>query len=151
MADTTYITNTVEPYVRKWLSSQFAGHAFSGRPVHLVTGGDYKFDAVSSDESDESIVGNILSNRPTTRTGWENTGAVRKALNDIQYLERLPSGVTRVLVFTSEGFRDLIRRRGRRVGAGDIRMLVCPLPAEMRNKLEEVLDAASWEQRSADQ
>ena len=145
MANTTYIKNNVEPFVRRWLESQF-GRTFTEQSVELVGGGSHKFDAVSADTA---VVGDILCNRPTTRTGNENTGGVRKAQNDIDYLKRLSQGIERVLVFTDASFYELIRQRSRRWGAGDVRMLVCPLPPDLERGLTAVLNTASREQRGA--
>jgi len=85
MADTTKIKNVIDPYVRKWLSTQFISHNFEEKSLKLSGGGSYSFDAVSEDGL---IIGEILSNRPKTSGGKENTGAVRKAQNVIDYLKK---------------------------------------------------------------
>jgi predicted nuclease of predicted toxin-antitoxin system len=146
MADTTFVKRTIEPYVRGWLEKQFPGHKFAEKAVPLRGGGKYKFDAVSEDET---VVGNILSNRAKTRTGRENSGAVLKALKDIQYLTKLRRKVQPVLVFTDKDFQELMLRRGSRVEVRKIRTLVCPLPDHLQDKLVRVLDSASHEQRAA--
>ncbi len=90
MADTTKIKTVIEPYVRDWLSKQFAGHVFKEKPIQLTTGASYTFDAVTEDAS---IAAAILSNRAKTRTGRENTGGVRKALSEIGYFKAAPERV----------------------------------------------------------
>lgn len=142
MADTTYIKSTIEPFVREWLVTQFPGNSFVEQKVQLPNG-EHKFDAVSVDGL---TIGNILCNRPKTRTGNENNGAVRKALNDIQLLQLLPQDTFRFLVFTDNEFRDLMTRRSQRIGAESIKMLTCPLPSELNLQLLRTLDAASLEQ-----
>ena len=147
MADTTKIKTKIEPYVQGWLLVQFPGHDFSKKRVMLSTGKSYEFDAVSKDGS---IVGAILCNRPKTRTGRENTGAVSKARNDVQSLELLPPAVKKLMVFTDAEFCRLVRRRAARFGAESIHMMVCALPPSLANCLGQILDEASKEQRAAE-
>ena len=147
MADTTAIKTRIEPYVRQWLSLQFPGRVFTERQVTLVSGSHYRFDAVSEDNQ---IVAAILSNRPKTRTGRENTGGVRKAMDDIGWLQELPENVSKIMIFTDSGFRDLIRKRSERKGMDDIRMMVCSLPKDLAELLQQTLDKASQEQRAAE-
>ena len=114
MADTTFTKRELEPYVRDWLSKGLRRRKFDERPVSLGSwGGTHRFDAVSEDET---IVGNILSNRASTRTGRENTGGVKKALNDIQLLNLLPPSVQTVMVFTDGDFCRLVCRRSKLLG-----------------------------------
>ena len=147
MADTTKIKTVIEPHIRHWLSKQFTGHVFKEKLVQLSTGESYAFDAVSEDSS---IVVAILSNRPKTRTGRENTGGVRKALSEIGYLKVTPKSVKKVMVFTDADFCQLIERRAIRLGTDSIQMMVCELPPQLAAVLKEILDRASYEQRAAE-
>jgi hypothetical protein len=147
MADTKEIKTRIEPYVREWLSVRFSGHKFNESPVSLITGGIHKFDIVSNDGL---IVGDILCNRAKTRTGRENTGAVRKAQNDIQLLKLLPAKVKRLMVFTDNEFCGLIHRRASRLGIESIETVVCTLPSDLQKRLIEILDKASYEQKAAE-
>jgi len=147
MVDTTKIKTMIEPYVRAWLSKQFAGYNFEERGVQLASGKSHKFDAVADDGS---IVAAVLCSRAATRTGRENTGGVRKALNDIGYLKEIPVNVQKVLVFTDDDFCQLIRRRASRLGTEPIRMMVCKLPPRLEAELKEVIKEASLEQRAAE-
>ena len=147
MTDTTKIKTVIEPYVRSWLSKQFAEHVFEEKPIQLTSGGSYIFDAVAEDGS---IVAAILCNRAVTRTGRENTGGVRKALTELGYLKAISPGIQRLMVFTNDGFCQLIRRRASRLGTGPIQMIVCKLPPHLEALLREILDRASHEQRAAE-
>jgi len=147
MADTTAIKTVIEPYVRDWLSKKFPGHVFEEKPVRLVTGESYKFDAVAEDGS---IVAAILSSRSLTRTGRENTGGVRKALAEISHLKLTPSSARRIMLFTDHGFCQLIQRRAKRLGVESIGMMVCVLPHHLDSLLRDTLDRASHEQRAAE-
>lgn len=145
MADTTFIKKEIEPCVRGWLAKQFTGHRFCEKPIALTTGRRHEFDAVSEDDT---IVGDILSSRAQTRTGNENTGGVRKALLDLLYLNLLPPNVQRVLVFTDDGFRKLIKKRIKGLEVHPICMLLCPLPDALQDELKKVLNKASHLQRA---
>ena len=147
MADTTLIKTQIEPYVRQWLSRRFSGLVFTEQPLPLASGLPHIFDAVSEDTA---VVAAILCNRPKTRTGRENTGGVRKALLDVEYLKGLPSEAGKVMVFTNPGFRDLVGRRAKRMGVGEIQMLFCQLSPELEELLAHILDEASSEQRAAE-
>lgn len=46
------------------------------------------------------------------------------------------------------GFRELVSRRAKRLGLDSSQFLQCDLPADLQKRLDEVLDAASREQRS---
>ncbi|MBN1160661.1 MAG: hypothetical protein JXA17_01770 [Dehalococcoidales bacterium] len=144
MADTKQIKTIIEPYIRNWLSSQFTGHIFKEKTVSIGLG-EHKFDAVAEDGS---IIGAILCNRPKTRGGNENTGAVRKALNDISHLKLLSKNVKKLMIFTDSGYCELIRRRSVRLDAESINMVVCKLPAHLEVLLQSILNAASNEQKS---
>ena len=104
MADTSHIKAVVEPHMRQWLSEYSGGIAFSERSVPLPNGTSYKFNAVSPDGR---VVGAFLCNRARTRSRKENTGGVRKARNDLQYLKSLTGTTSQVMVFTESAFRDL--------------------------------------------
>jgi hypothetical protein len=147
MANTTKIKSVIEPYVRSWLSKQFPGHVFEEKPIRLMTGESYRFDAVAEDAS---VVAAILSNRARTRTGRENTGGVRKALTEIGYLKETSERVRKVMVFTNDDFCQLIQRRASRLGTETIQMMVCKLPPHLEAELGEILDRASYEQRAAE-
>ena len=145
MADTQYIKRSVEPHVREWLRNKY-GAKFSEGGMRLLTGSSHKFDAVSTDNT---IVAAFVCNRPRTGTGNENTGGVRKALNDLQFLNLLPASVKRrALVFTDAEFLTLIRKRGKRVGTDNIEFLYCELPKHLALALEKVLDGCRLEQKA---
>lgn len=146
MADTQYIKRFVEPYLREWLKKKCVAK-FSERGVTLLTGGSHKFDAVSTDDT---IVAAFVCNRPRTGNGNENTGGVRKALNDLQFLNLLPTTVKKkFLVFTDSAFLTLISKRGKRVGTDNIEFLYCELPNEVALALGKVLDGCRLEQKNS--
>jgi len=147
MSNTNKIKTEIEPAVRNWLKTEIGNVTLEERPMTFPSGGSYKFDAVSRDER---IVAAILCNRAKTRTGRENTGGVRKALAEVEHLKLLPSGISKMMVFTDPDFSNLVQRRASRFGIEDIRFLVCPLPADKKLLLNKILDEASQEQRAAE-
>jgi len=141
MADTRFIKREVEPYIRKWLSRKFRGIPVIEKSMGFQSG-SHKFDGVSIDET---IVASFLCNRPKTGAGNENTGAVRKALNDLQYL-RLIKANKRLIVCTDKDFLALIKKRACRIGTDGIEFVFCPLPDSLRQRLEIVLNECRKEQ-----
>lgn len=147
MANTKEIRTKIEPWIRDWLATQYKGFTFSEKKVVLPTSGTYNFDAVSQDGT---IVGAILSNRAKTRTGRENTGGVRKASQDLNYLKLLSPHITKLMIFTDNDFCELIKKRAQRQGVGGIQFLDCRLPENLNLLLNRILDEASREQRAAE-
>ena len=140
LADTTPIKNEIEPYVRKWLARTLGASGLKEASVALLGGEFFKFDAVSRNEN---IVACVLSNRAKTVNGNENTGGVRKALNDVQALGLIPHDCRRLMVFTNQEFRDLIKRRSARYISKNIEFLNCKLPPDLQRTLDKVLDESS--------
>ena len=146
MADTYAIRKEIEPYVRDWLSGQFQGHVFTEQNVNLEKwGGKHKFDAVSQDRT---VIANILSNRPRTRSGNINSGGIKKAESDLLRFHCLGEGITKVLVFTDKKFKHLIEDRTKWLGINTLTTLHCPLPKHLSELLDNVLDEASLEQKA---
>ena len=145
MSDTTQIKKIIEPYVRKWLASEFPGHEFKEASVSLKWGRNHKFDAVSEDGS---IVVAILSNGAKTRGGKENTGGVRKAESDLLRFHGIDDETTKIMVFTDAAFLDLINRRTAGLGIEGLRRIHCKLPEDLESKLQKTLSDASKEQRA---
>ena len=141
MADTSFIKSEVEQYVRDRLSERFEGVKFEKHPVpvKLSSGCHHKFDAVSKGGG---IVAAILSNRSKTRTGKENTGAVRKALLDVALLNLVEGDVIKLMVFTDAGLRDLISKRAKKLGTQQIEMTFCELRPDLNERLTSNLEKA---------
>ncbi len=146
MANTTLIKTLIEPYVREWMATEFPGHQFKETRVHLISGGNHKFDAVSEDGT---IVAEILSNGAKTRGGNENTGGVRKAEGDLLRFFGIDDQTKKILVFTDPAFLDLIRRRTAGLGIERLTLVHCKLPAKLESKLQETRKSASEEQRAS--
>lgn len=143
MADTTAIKKDIEPYMRDWLADLLGVSSLDERDVPLTGGGSFRFDAVTIDGT---VAACFLSSRARTVNGKENTGGVRKALNDARYLGLISGDCRRIMVFTDERFKDLIERRTERFNTEGVEFLWCPLPQKLQIVLDVTLDNASREQ-----
>jgi len=143
MANTQYIKAMIEPYIRKWLSKKCGGIQLFEEPFRLPTGEYHKFDAVSGDGL---IVAAFVCNRAKTATSKENTGGVRKVLNDLHLLNLAVTANKRFIVFTDSDFLRLIQRRGKLGGTAGIKFLHCKLPHKLATGLKNVLDDSREEQ-----
>ncbi len=119
------------------------GIRFFEARFRLSTGEYHAFDAVSGNRS---IVADFVCNRAKTATCKENTGGVRKALNDLHLLNLAVTANKRFMVFTDSDFLILIRKRGKLGGTKGIKFLHCKLPQKLATGLEKVLNDSREEQ-----
>ena len=82
MADTTFLKNEVEEYVRAQLKLEYAT-TFTSRMLQLVPGGMHEFDAVSADGR---IVAGIKASSGLTSTGKNPSGKINSAVAELYYL-----------------------------------------------------------------
>lgn len=99
MADTSFLRNQVEEYVRSELSREF-GVPFRPDMVELVIGGTHEFDAVSPDLR---IVAAIKTAGGKTRNKKNPSGKIKDVEAELYYLTLVPAEV-RLLVVTSREF-----------------------------------------------
>lgn len=133
MADTTYLKNTVEPFLRDWASRQLGvtltkrrievGLNSEGRPV------SFEFDGVSED----GTVGVFISASSSYKTGQ-----MLKYFREATLLNRVSGFTRRIMVFTNEnswqGFKNQCDGL---VDLGRIEPMICSdMPAEMRAKID---------------
>lgn len=140
MADTTYITKVVEPYIRSELAKEF-GVPFEKRILHLITGGTHEFDAVSDDLQ---IVGAIKTAGGKTVSGKNPSGKIKGAEADIRLLT-IVSAANRMLVLTFAEFHQIMEKRLIKRPVPGIYLKLIELPEEMREKVEEIQRKASSE------
>lgn len=126
MANSTYLTKIVEPFVVDWVSQEIGqplqaeriqiGHRSDGTPVHFA------FDGVSSDHKTGLLVSTSMTVKP---------GGVRKLHTDACVLLQA-SFQRRIMAFISE--QTLVNFRNKVDGLlplDQIEMLVCLLPKVM--------------------
>ena len=94
---------------------------------------------------DGAIVAAIFYNRALKGTKKENTAGLKKAYAELEHLKALDRNITKVMVFTDLDFSNLVRRRASRFGVERLKLLVCPLPEDKQERLNQLLDAAAWD------
>jgi len=142
MADTTYMKNEVELWVRDWLAQQFPGYSFSKQSLGLITGGKHEFDAVSQDRS---IIAGIKAHSWKTKSGNLPSGKYAQLYQELYFLS-LAEASKKFLILTNEDMhKDFVKRSQGKLAKG-IDVIFCRLPLQMRVKVEGVQAAASREQ-----
>lgn len=146
MANTNKIKQFVEPEIRRWLEDVH-GVSFQESRLKLVTGNTHDVDALSADGS---IAVDILSNRARTRSGNPNTGGIRKAETDFWRMAAIDDERIKVrkMIFNDQQFMLAVRGRVGDPSAVGIEFEYKALSQSTQRILEDVLDAASREQRN---
>ena len=143
MANTNYLKNEVENWVRSWLAGQFPGHSFAKHTLKLSTGGQHEFDAVSSDRN---IIAGIKTNSYKTKSGNLPQGKFAELYRELYFLS-LFNGSNKVLILTNEDMFNDFRKRSEGKVAEGIRILFCQLPPAIIQKVKAVQRQASSEQK----
>lgn len=140
MADTSFLKNEVETYVRSVLSAEY--HVgFSSRVLTLTTGGTHEFDAVSADGR---YVASIKSASGKTSGGNVPSGKVKDLEAELYYLTLV--GVPhRLLVVTNPEFFKITSRRLIGRLAPGITLKLIELPEPLGNAAHAVQVTASRE------
>lgn len=140
MANTQFIKDEVEPWVRKRLEENF-GQPFRSDVLKLRTGRNHEFDAVSADGA---MIFSIKSASGRTATGGLPQGKFHTAIAELYFLS-LVSGQKRVLLVTNPQFYKLLERRLAGLMPDGVHLECLPLPHEMQAQLDAVIAVASKE------
>ena len=140
MADTRYLTTTVEDYVRSVLAQKH-GTTFEKVSLTLTTGGKHEFDAVSADRA---IVASIKATSGKTASGKMPQGKFNNALAELYYLS-LVEAPQRMLVLTYPPFAALLKTKIAGALPSGIVIETVPLPPDMQTIVDRVLAVASKE------
>ncbi len=143
MANTTYLKNEVEQWVRNWLAPQFSNQSFTKENLELVTGGKHEFDAVSGDKS---IVAGIKGNSFKTKGGNIPSGKIAELYQELYFL-LLVKASRKFLILINEELYKYFTNSSRGKIANEIEIKLCKLPAEMREKVKNIQIQASEEQK----
>ena len=143
MANTNYLKNEVEQYVRDTcLIQRFSNQHFSKQTLQLTTGGKHEFDAVSTDKS---IIVGIKTNSGKTRGGKPPAGKYAELFQELYFLT-LVRAPKKLLVLTNEEmFKAFLVKSQGKVPA-DINITFCKLPLQIMDKVKSVQSDASVEQ-----
>jgi hypothetical protein len=140
MADSTFLTKIVEPFVVTWVSERI-GHPL--RPKKVIVGQrtdsshvHFNFDGVSKDEKTGLLVSTSLTLKP---------GGVRKLHVDACVLLRADFE-RRIMAFISERtLEHFLNKVDGLLPLCEIEMLVCPLTAELQSGVTEFQAIAKHE------
>lgn len=142
MANTNYLKNEVENWVRNWLHEQFPGHTFTKRFLPLVSGGLHEFDAVSEDNN---IIAGIKTNSYKTKSGKLPQGKFAGLYQELYFLSMV-KGQEKFLILTNQDlFNDFLKRSEGKVADG-IELRSCQLPSDILSIVDSVQKKASDEQ-----
>ncbi len=131
--------------VENELPRLFTGKSFSKRKVRLAWGGDFEFDAVSSDSE---IIGCVSTSCSRTASGRAAVGKFHKLKADALYLLSTALEHRRVMVFTDEGMKahfERERARGRFPPPEAIELVLVALPEALACELRAAARSASIE------
>ena len=141
MADSTYLKNTIEPFIVDWVSKSIGVKLY---PMRIAVGrrGDgtevyFNFDGVS----ENGKVGLLVSSSQTVKSG-----ANRKLYRDASILLRAPFK-KRIMAFVNQDVaRNFVNKCDGLLPLGDIEMLVCDcLPKHMTREIERFQSLARVE------
>lgn len=142
----TNIQGRVERWVVQYeLSRAFEGRTFAKQRLALTWGGEFEFDAVSTDGE---IVACISTSCCRTASGRNAIGKFHKLKADALYLLHTVGAPRRVMVFTDAGMLahfERERSRGRFPPASEIALVMVSLPDELASELREATRLASFE------
>lgn len=140
MADTSYLKNEVERFVRGELERRFS-QSFTSRRLKLVTDGNHEFDAVSEDGK---IVVSIKASSGLTSGGHLPSGKFNDNIAELYFLS-LVEAEQRILVVTSPSFHQLLIRKLRDRVAPGLSIECISLPDEIQSDVDAVVLKASRE------
>lgn len=140
MANTRYLRQEVEDYIRTRLSDEF-GQPFTAVFLTLRTGGQHEFDAVSDDRT---VVASVKSASGLTAGGKKPAGKIKDCIAELYYLS-LMEAPTRRLVLTTPAFFVLFDRATEGAVAEGIDVVCIPLPPKMQEQVDLVVRDASRE------
>lgn len=140
MANTRYLRDVVEGYVRGQLADEF-GQPFTSQILVLSTGGTHEFDAVSEDGR---LVASIKSASGLTRGGRVPSGKIKDSTAELYYLS-LVEAPRRLLILTDPEFYEIFLRTmaGRILDGLEVRAML--LPKDIRAEVDKVVAEASRE------
>jgi len=129
--------------VAEFLPRKFDGLLFSPRMLRLTWGGNFDFDAVSSDGE---IVGLVSTSAAITATGNNAIGKIHKIKCDALYLLHVVGAKRRIMIFAEDSmlkFFSKEQKSGR--FPPELELLHAPLPSDLYSRLLMARAVASAE------
>lgn len=140
MANTRYLRETVEGFVRGELEEEF-GQPFSSVVLPLGSGGVHEFDAVSQDRQ---IVASVKSASGLTATGKIPSGKIMSSTAELYFLS-LVDAPSRMLVLTTPAFHEIFCKVMKGKVAPGLYVRCIPLPTEIQLAVDKIVAEASAE------
>ena len=129
MADTSAQKRAELWVVRDFLPKKFNGLSFEEQPVQLVWGGNFAFDAVTTDHS---TVGLVSTSSAKTVGGNQATAKIQKIKCDTLYLLNIATPCQKLLIFSELSMLDYFQKN---VKSGrfpkNIELLLAELPSDI--------------------
>lgn len=145
MADTRVQRNAALWVRENWLPQRY-GISFRNEAVALSSGGQYRFDAISEDNS---TVAAISTSRATRASGGLAVGKLNKIRADMFFL-LLARAQRRLLVLSElEMYERCLAERDRGRVPDMIEIVHAQLPEQLSNQLKQSREEASLEVRPA--
>ena len=137
MANTNFLKEKVEPYVREWLVQKF-GKPFKKEFLPLIRVKDkakkHEFDAVSDDKG---IVCGIKTASWKTSGGKRGSGKIHGAYAEIYFLDHVDAS-EKYLVLTDMEFYENLKRDSQGRLPPDIGLLHCELPESLQGEVDRI-------------
>ena len=140
MANTRFLTDSVEDYIRSRLKERYS-QPFSKQVLRLTTGGSHEFDAASADGR---VVASIKAASGRTSGGKNPSGKIKDSLAELYYLSLLDAPI-RLLILTTPAFHEIFVRKTQNALAPGLIVNLIPLPTEMQAEVDRVVAEASRE------
>jgi len=125
-----------------WLTNKYPKKRFSKQTLKLRTGGNHEFDAVSQDNS---IIAGIKTNSAKTSGGNPPSGKYAVLFQELYFLS-LVQAPEKLLVLTNEDMYKAFQNNSSGKIAKGIKIVFCPLPQNIKEKVAMVQAGASEEQ-----
>jgi len=140
VADTSFLKNEVEEFVREQLEDEYKTK-FTSKMLRLVTDGMHEFDAVSQDGR---IVAGIKASSGLTSTGKNPSGKIYSAVAELYFLS-LVNAPVKLLVLTDPKFHAILSRKMKDRLAPGLELKVAELSSEILDRVRDIRARASEE------
>ena len=137
MANTNFLKERVEPYVRQWLARKF-GQLFEKQFLPLTRVKDnaksHEFDAVSQSKK---IICAIKTASWKTSGGRRGSGKIQGAYAEIYFLDHVDAE-EKYLVLTDAEFYENLKRDSHGRLPSNIGLLYCELPESLKIEVDKI-------------
>jgi len=130
----TNVLKEIEQYVREWCSRRYnielEDHE---KEVLLLTGGFHRFDIVSKD----GLMVAGIKTSALRKNGKVSAGVIKSTFTELYFLN-LVKATTKLMILTDKNYCDYFQRISKGKIANGIKIMHCPLPQEVQEKVDVV-------------